>query len=317
MAHESTIQPFQKGDILIGCTLLNDPDDDHAGDGRILQYDNDFNEKGVLWTKGTDHLVGGLTFGPDGNLWAFDSNAHTVIRVSPQGVQLPEIKFAERAFSNCCFAPDGTVLMGEHLVGNTIKLPPERPLGTTLSKIPGTDRFGDGHVFRFTLDGELIREYQTASNGGMTGFLGVTCTSLAADGRTLVYCSETGRHVYQYDIEADKQLPDLITHEPDSKSIALMIRHRQDGSLLYVMANFETGFALQHLSPDGEVLRNYPLPGRGWATVALTADPDIVLITNFFTGTATKMSLDSGEMIGPETQTGVERSLAGIAEYPG
>ena len=78
MTQESTIKPFAKGDILVGCTLLNNPDDDHAGPGRIIQYDANFNEKGVLWTKGTTHLVGGLKFGPDGNLWAFDSNAHKV-----------------------------------------------------------------------------------------------------------------------------------------------------------------------------------------------------------------------------------------------
>ena len=40
MAKESDIKPFEKGDVLVGATLLNDPDDDHAGDGRIIQYDN-------------------------------------------------------------------------------------------------------------------------------------------------------------------------------------------------------------------------------------------------------------------------------------
>ena len=85
MTEKNTIQPFAAGDIFAGATLLNDPKDDHAGPGRIIQYDAQLKEKGVLWTKGTTHLVGGLTFGPDGNLWAFDSNEHTVVRVSPSG----------------------------------------------------------------------------------------------------------------------------------------------------------------------------------------------------------------------------------------
>jgi hypothetical protein len=34
--------PFEKGDVFLGLTLLNDPDDDHAGLGRIVQYDKDF-----------------------------------------------------------------------------------------------------------------------------------------------------------------------------------------------------------------------------------------------------------------------------------
>ena len=42
----------------------------HAGTGRILQYDNDLNLKGVLWVEGTTHKIGGLNFAPDGVLWA-------------------------------------------------------------------------------------------------------------------------------------------------------------------------------------------------------------------------------------------------------
>ena len=67
MANESTMQPFEKGDVFAGATLLNNPDDDHAGPGRIFQYDSNLNEKGILWVEGTTHLIGGLKFGPDGN----------------------------------------------------------------------------------------------------------------------------------------------------------------------------------------------------------------------------------------------------------
>ena len=83
MAHEKTIQPFEKGDVLVACTLLNNDDDDHAGEGRIFQYDADLNEKGVLWTKHTTHLVNGLKFGPDGTLWAFDQHIHAVLNIDP------------------------------------------------------------------------------------------------------------------------------------------------------------------------------------------------------------------------------------------
>ena len=33
MSRESTIQPFSAGDVFAGATLLNDPEDDHAGPG--------------------------------------------------------------------------------------------------------------------------------------------------------------------------------------------------------------------------------------------------------------------------------------------
>ncbi len=316
MTRHSTIKPFAPGDIIAGCTVLNDPKDDHAGDGRIIQYDSALNEKGVLWTEGTTHLVGGLQFGPDGKLWAFDSNAHRVLHISKEGRQLPEVKFAERSFSNCAFAPDGTVLLGEHLVGNTIKLPPERPLGTTLAKMPGSDRFGDGHVFRFTLAGKLLQEYATATNGGMAGFLGVTTSSLAPDGKTLVYSSETGRHLYRYDVEAGRQLPDLLSFAPDSQQMVLVARHRPDGTLLMIKASFRTGFAMQHITAEGEELRTWDLPGPGWAIVSPSIEEGIVLLGNFFTGIIAKFRLEDGQILA-QVDTGVKRSLAGIAQYAG
>jgi hypothetical protein len=319
MTNESTIQPFAKGDILVGATLLNNPDDDHAGDGRIIQYDADLNEKGVLWTKGTTHLVGGLSFGPDGNLWAFDSNAHCVLRISPEGKQLPEIKFAERSFSHCNFAADGTVLMGEHLLGDGSTMPEwmgkYEDMGTTLNKIPGEDVFGHGHIFRFTMEGEQIKEYSNEVHGGMTGFLGCTTASLAADGKTMLYSSETGPRVMQYDLEADKQLPDFQTFEP-REGMVLVAVYQPDGTILMIKAVSRTDFVLQHLSAEAEVLRTYDLPAPGWAIIAPSSEDNVILIGNFFSGGLAKFNLETGELTA-EVNVGVERSLAGIAQFTG
>jgi len=316
MTNKSTIQPFEKGDVFAGATLLNNPDDDHAGDGRIIQYDADLNEKGVLWTEGTTHLIGGLKFGPDGNLWAFDSAAYKVLRISPAGEQLPDIDFGNRSFSNVNFLPNGELLLGEHLVGKEIRLPPNRPLGTTLPMMPGTDRFGDGHVFRFDMEGNLIKEYATKTHGGMPGFLGCTSATLAPDNRTLVYCSELGTEVSRYDIEADEQLPDLINYEADAGEVAITPAYQPDGTLLYVMANFKTGFFLQSLDANGEVIRAYETLGPGWAALGASIEADTVFIGNFFTGSFMKYDLKNGAKIA-SAETGVERSLAGIAQYPG
>jgi sugar lactone lactonase YvrE len=319
MTKESTIQPFAKGDILVGATLLNNPNDDHAGDGRIIQYDSDLNEKGVLWTKGTTHLVGGLQFGPDGNLWAFDSNAHRVLRISPEGKQLPEIKFADRSFSHVCFAPDGSLLMGEHLVGDGSGFPEWMgkfsDMGTTLTKIPGEDVFGHGHIFRFTMEGKLIKEYDNEVHGGMTGFLGCTTASLAPDGKTLLYSSETGPRVMQYDLEANQQLPDLLTFEP-REGMVLVARYQPDGTILMIKAVSRSDFVLQHLSADAKELRTYELPAPGWAIIAPSNDDNVVFIGNFFSGNVAKFDLTTGT-ITAEVNVGVERSLAGIAQYAG
>jgi len=41
-----------------------------------------------------------------------------------------------------------------------------------------------------------------------------------------------------------------------------------------------------------------------------------VLLGNFFTGTVAKFSLATGEIL-KKAETGVQRSLAGLAQYPG
>jgi hypothetical protein len=47
----NTMKPFEKGDIFLGCTYLNDEIDDHKGDGRILQYDKELNPKAFFGPK--------------------------------------------------------------------------------------------------------------------------------------------------------------------------------------------------------------------------------------------------------------------------
>ena len=316
MTNESTMKPFEKGDVFVGATVLNNADDDHAGDGRIIQYDENLSEKGVLWTEGTTHLVGGLKFGADGNLWAFDSAAFAVIRVSPDGKQLPKINFAAKSFSNVNFLPDGNIVMGEHLVGHEIKLPPDRPLGTTLEFMPGTERFGDGHVFKYNMAGEQVQEYATETHGGMPGFLGCTSATLAPDGKTLVYCSELGNRLFRYDLEADKQLPDLITYSAESGNMAMTEAYQPDGTLLFIKANFREGFFLQTLDADGNEIRTYDTDGPGWAALGTSIDSKSAFVGNFFTGGIIKVDLDSGKTTA-SAETNVQRALAGIAQYPG
>ena len=316
MPSASTLQPFAKGDIFAGATVLNVKEDDHAGDGRIIQYDSNLQEKGVLWTEGTTHLIGGLSFAPDGTLWGFDSNSFKVLRVSPAGKQLPAIKFADRAFSNINFAKDGTIYLGEHLVGNTVRTRPGTSLGTTLPIVPGTDLFGYGHLYQFTQDGKQLREFATPVHGGMPAFLGVTGTALRPDGKTMLYLSELSDSVRVYDLVNDKPLPNLVSYAPDSGNMAMTITYLRDGRLMHIRANFKAGFFLEQLSETGEVLRSYPLPGPGWAAVGVSTEPDTILLGNFFTGTVGKFSLATGEMTG-KAETGVQRALAGLAQYPG
>ena len=209
--------------------------------------------------------------------------------------------------------------MGEHLFGDGSNFPEwmgkYEDMGTTLTKIPGDDVFGHGHIFRFTMDGELIKEYENEVHGGMTGFLGCTTASLAPDGKTVLYSSETGPRVMQYDVESDKQLTDLLTFEP-REGMVLVARYQPDGTILMIKAVSRSDFVLQHLSADAEVLKTFELPSPGWAIISPSNDDNVVLIGNFFSGTVAKFDLTTGA-ITAEVNVGVERSLAGLAQYAG
>jgi len=307
MTKENTIQPFQKGDVFVGCTLLNDPDDDHAGDGRIIQYDNQLNEKGVLWVEGTTHLVNGLKFGPDGTLWAFDQHNHTIIEIDPTGSQKPIRRFANRAFSHVNFGAAG-LFFGEHLRG---EVAPEN-MGTDLPKIPGTAKFGDGHIFRFDEGGELTNEYKTATHGGMAGFLAVTNSVLTPDERRIIYLSETGNRVFQYDIVEDRQLPDLAVFPEGREGFVFYLAYTPDGRLL-----LSRGRSIAVMDDQtGEISNEVPLEGFGWAAMCAANDNIHVFVANFFNGELAKLNLETGVPVA-NTKTNSERALAGVAEYGG
>jgi sugar lactone lactonase YvrE len=311
----SALQPFVAGDLFVGATLLNDPADDHAGRGRILHYAADLAPKGELWLEETTHLVGGLKFDPQGVLWAFDSQEFVVLNIHRDGRVVRRREFGERAWSHVNFAADGSLLLGEHVVGESIRPEVQARMHTRIPFMPGTTRFGDGHVFRFAADGRLLQEFGTATHGGMGGFLGVTMSALSPDGRTLVYCSETGPRLMRYDLVADRQLPDLQAfappYPPGPPPMFFGMAYAADGTL-YVLR----GAAIHVVDEAGNSVTQLPLAGFGWATIELAADGRHAFVSNFFTGEVAKIDLLSGAMVGC-IATGAAKAVAGIAEFRG
>jgi sugar lactone lactonase YvrE len=311
---ESTLKPFAKGDIFAAVTQLNNPNDDHAGRGRIIQYDAAGYEKGVLWLKDTTHLVGGLKFDSHGVLWAFDSQSFAVINVLPSGQVVRRNEFPRRPFSHVNFAADGTLYLAEHVVGNSIKPEIAARMHTQLPLMPGSDRFGDGHVWHFKTDGKLIKEYATQTHGGMGGFLGVTMSALSPDGSTLVYCSETGPRLMRYDLKNDRQLPDLQSFQAVTQGPPAMffgMEFAADGTL-YVLR----GASIEVVSDSGQTVRQIPLPGFGWAIMDITTDGKYAYVGSFFSGEILKIELASGSQLG-SIKTGGVKALAGVVEYQG
>ncbi len=307
MAHENTIQPFEKGDVLVACTLLNNPDDDHAGDGRIIQYDADLNQKGVLWTKHTTHLVNGLKFGPDGTLWAFDQHCHAILNIDPKTCEETLVDgLVSRSLSNVNFMADGSKLFGEHIKSDK-QLP-----GTHAKEINDSGAIGEGKIFKYGPDGNLVAEYEPETHGGMARFLGVTSSVLHPDGRTLLYVTETSNEVKRYDVVDGKQLDPLVTYPEGREGFVFFLAYMPDGRLM-----LSRGGHLDILDPDtGEVLKEVPQEGFGWAAIGESIDNVHYYAGNFFTGEVAKFNADTGEKVASD-QLNIERALAGVAQFPG
>lgn len=317
MTYTSTMTPFAPGDILLGCTLLNDPTDDHAGPGRILQYDEQMKLKGELYTEGGNHLVGGLSFDRNGILWAF--NDLSVLHIDPKtGRQLPlSNKFLPRVYRSASFASDGKIYLGEHMKADAPPKGIEKLTTTKFPRIPGDNVLGYGMIYQYAPDYTLLNAWEVDLCPELTGFKGVTHSTLHPSERFITYTAETSKRIMRWDVVEGRQMPDLVKYPGDDirdGNWAIALRYLPDGNLLVTR-----GKTMDLLDEQGNVLRTYELEGYGWAEIAVCRNPRQVLLANIWTGMVWKLDLDSGKCIG-EIDTGIrapKRSVAGVAQYFG
>ena len=310
MTKTSTMKPFAPGDIFLGCTyLMNVPGDDHAGEGRILQYDRHMVPKGTLYTAGTTHLVVNLRFGPDGVLWGFDPFAHAVVRVGPDGQQLPVADFGDRAWGSVCFAPDRSIYLCEYLKGN-------KPYsGGDMRRLPGTDVVGYGRIARFSPSLQPVTEFANETAESLTGFHGVTHSILEPGGEFITYITDLGMRVLRFNVRNDRQLPDLVTYpggEVYRQKWTTGVAYRKDGTLLLLRGSF-----IDFIDRNGTSMRTLPLDCYGYAMITASEDDRHAFCANIFTGVMSKVDLDAGTIVG-QIDTGLakpQRSLAGVAEF--
>ncbi len=309
-ARVNTATPWARGDIIVASTVMNDPADDHAGIGRLFQYDENLQLKGELWLEGSTHKVGGLVFGPDKTLWAFAQLTPIVMEIGPDAKQKPRRYWSPRMLSSVTFARDGSLYFGEHMQGKVTGHP---AITTKFPLLPRRDVIGDGVIEKFSPDGRLLKTYRTQAHGGLFGFLAVTSTVLTDDDRRMIYLSETGPVIKQYDLANDRQMADLVLFQGDARvPMVLVMVPARDGNLLVT-----TGFGFVVVDQDtGAVLRHYPIEGRGWAAIAPTTDGKGVIVGNFFTGDFVRLRLDDG-VITHRANIGQKESLSGIAQFPG
>lgn len=310
MTKLSTMKPFAPGDIFLGCTyLMNVPGDDHAGEGRILQYDRNLVPKGTLYTEGTTHLIVNLRFGPDGVLWGFDPFAHAVVRVDPDGRQLPTVDFGDRGWGSACFPPEGGVILCEYLKGN-------RPYkGGDMRTLPGTEVVGYGRIARFDANFRKVAECDNETADSLTGFHGVTHSVLDPSADFITYITDLGMRVMRFDIRDGRQMPDLVSYPGGleyRQKWTTGVAYRRDGTLLLLRGSF-----IDFIDRQGASLRTLPLDAYGYAMITVSADGRHAFCANIFTGVMSKVDLEAGTIVG-QIDTGLakpQRSLAGVAEF--
>ncbi len=308
----STLKPFEKGDIFLGCTYLNNPDDDHMGEGRILQFDKNWIAKGTWYTTGTRYFIVGCTFAPDGTLWGFDCHDHIAVRATPDAKELAPVDMG-RAYGSVNWDRDGNHYFGEYFIGKEIWK------GTT-AKFLADGTLGAGHIYKYSPDLKLLDEYPTEYAPEPTRFKGVTHSTLHPSGSFITYTTETSRRLMRYDIRSGRQMPDLAGY-PDAdpydrtdKRWFIAVAYLPDGRLLCTVAD---GLAVY--DEAGKVLQHIPLPGYGWAQVTPDVDTRYALAANVWTGVAARIDLKAGKIV-QQMDTGFTapfRSLAGIAVFRG
>jgi hypothetical protein len=306
----STMKPFSKGDVFVGATLLNNPADDHAGLGRIIQYDADLNEKGVLWIEGTSHLVGGLSFAPDGTMWGFDNLAWLVFTVGRDGKQRWTKKIMDRALGKVQFLPNGNLLFSEYFVGDA---QPET-LTTRYKTLPDhPGQVGVGQLYEMTPDLKLVRTFKPDVHGGMSRSMAITHATLGSDGQTLVYTSETGNRVMRFDLANSTQGADLKVLPPSQGGPPAMVFDvaRAGRKILLPLGN-KLVVVDEQSSQD---IASIPLPGFGWAVVSAAIDGAHAYAANWFTGDVVKVSLTDNAVV---AQIKIApKCISGLAQFPG
>jgi hypothetical protein len=312
MLKTSTMKPFAVGDIFLGCTYLNNDDDDHMGEGRILQFDKDWRPKGTLYTEDTRYFIVGCKIGPDGTLWAFDCHDHITLQISPEGKQINAWD-SGRSFGSVNFLDDGNLLFGEYFIGAEI-------WKGTSAKMLDNGTLGAGNLYKYSPDLELLESYEADNAPEFTAFKGVTHSTLHPSGDFVTYTTETARRLMRYDLRNKQQMddldgyPDADPYDRTDKRWFIAPAYMNDGRLLCTVAD-----GLRIYDENNSIIKDITLPGYGWAQVVADVDSRYALAANVWTGMAARIDLDKGKITESIDVgfTAPHRSLAGLAVYSG
>lgn len=295
---EESLAPFAPGDLLVSATRLEPGARYPTGAGAVRQLDARGEMKAGAAT-GARGLVAGLALLDDGSLLVLDPQARHAARFAASGARLPDPDLGGHPFGSLVRLPGGDLLLGEHLCGAA------GPFA------------GSGQVHRFTSSLAPVGSYTTETNGGVSGFLGVTHMALSPDGGTLFHLSETGPHLYGHDLASDTRLGPLFTATaPPAMLFGLAALPGgdllvADGAGLLRLTGGRAGFSLV-----GRVALPPPAAGRpGWANVVARPDGRGLLALDFLGGRLAELDAATLE-VRRLLDLGLPSSLASLVEVP-
>lgn len=286
---------FTRGDIFLAATDVDDSNVDlrnHSGPGRVLHYDANLHPKGELRT-GHNGLVIGLGYDRrHRELLVTDPSARVVTRFDAEGNRLEPLPFMPAArIGSIQFLPDGRFVAGVH------------------SKHGEDPNAPQPKAYLCSRESASAEPLAVQIDGGKFRFHAVTHMTLAPDGNTLIYVSETGRRVMRFDLARREQLPDLLRFEDEDPRGTYGLAATPDGRVLMA-----TGMGAAMFSAAGECLKTYDIPERkGWSRLQLSADPTRFWLSNFFEGILQQRDVETGALL-REHDIRRRYSLCGLAE---
>ncbi len=288
---DQSFKPFTRGDFFVPTPLLDPAARYPTGASAVRQYDSDFVRKADVAT-GRTGLISGLGIGPDGMLHILDPQARGLDLYAPTGRPVPVPPHPDAGFGSILFEAGGTYLMGEHLCGG-----------------PGPFA-GQGRVMRFAADGQLLASFDTETNGGVSGFLGVTHMALSSDGQTLYHVSETGASVYAHDLVENRRLGAFYTRT-DPPGMLFGLAMLPDGRLALAL-----GSMMRLLGSDGVAHGDIALPaGRGWANIVVRPGGNSLFVLDFFAGRVVELTLPGFRLL-RLVDLGNPQGMTSLVEVP-
>ena len=287
---------FQPGDMLLAATDVDDSNIDlrnHKGPGRILHLGADFSAKGELRTGATGLLVGLAIDPADGSIWTADPTGRAVFHFDAQGVLLPSPALPSRPWGTVGFGPDGAMYLGVH---------------TQRGAAP-EDALGGDKLVRLEA-GQIADSWAVETDGGHTGWHGLTSLGFLEAGRVALYLSEGGRRVLRHDLVARRQLEDFLCFAEGDTRRAYGVTVLADLRVLVA-----TGRSVMLFAEDGTALAEWPaVPEKGWTRVTPSRDGETFFFNNFLEGLIERRRISDGAVVAAH-DIARRCSLCGVADF--